>query len=149
MELSEKSAGAVVFRVAEDGSLLYLLLLPAESKPWGFPKGKMQLYECELDTAKREIREEADLHDLTFYTDFRESVIYSFNRGQHTVTKEVVYFIAKADKGTPSISREHIRCRWTTLDEAMKLVVHENTIRILQLADEYIKTKLLDMSGNK
>jgi 8-oxo-dGTP pyrophosphatase MutT (NUDIX family) len=143
MELFEKSAGAVVFRVAEDGTMLYLLLLPAESKPWGFPKGKMQLYECELDTAKREISEEANLRNLSFYTDFRESVVYSFNRGQHTVTKEVVYFIANADKGTPSISHEHVRCCWSTLDEAMKMVVHENTIRILQLADEYIKTKIL------
>lgn len=139
MELHEKSAGAVVFRVAEDGVLLYLLLLPAEGKPWGFPKGKMQLYECELDTAKREISEEADLHNLTYYTDFRESVIYTFNRGQNTVVKEVVYFIAEAETDTAAISHEHIRCCWVPAADAEKMVVHENTIRILKKADEYIR----------
>jgi 8-oxo-dGTP pyrophosphatase MutT (NUDIX family) len=142
MTLYEKSAGAVVFRVAEDGTLLYLLLLPAEGKPWGFPKGKVQLFECELDTAKREISEETDLHNLEYYPDFRKSVIYSFKRGQNTVTKEVVYFIARADNGTATISNEHIRYCWVALNEAIPLVIHENTIKILTTADEHIKAKI-------
>ncbi len=139
MELYEKSAGAVVFKIAEDGSLLYLLLLPAEGKPWGFPKGKMQLYECELDTAKREISEEANLKNLDFFTNFRESVTYSFNRSHNTVKKEVVYFLAKADKCKVTISHEHIKCRWVNFADAMRMVIHENTINVLIKANDYIK----------
>ena len=135
----ERSAGAVVYRITEDGSLLYLLLQPAEGKPWGFPKGKLDAGESDEVAARREIGEEAGLLDLAFDRGFRHVVHYVYHRGRAMIKKDVVYFLARAHTAHIRISWEHVKFRWSTLEDAMQLLVYESAQETLRLADAYLK----------
>jgi len=137
----EQSAGAVIYRIAKDGSLLYLMLQPAEGKPWGFPKGKINIGETEEIAARRETAEEAGLEELAFEPDFRHVVYYIYRRGRSTVKKDVVYFLARANTPDVRISWEHVHYRWVPYEDAIGLLVYESAQETLRLAHGYLKTK--------
>jgi 8-oxo-dGTP pyrophosphatase MutT (NUDIX family) len=134
----EKSAGAVVYRVTEDGNLLYLLLQPAPGKPWGFPKGKLDKGETEEQAARREISEEAGLPAVEFETNFRHVVHYTYRRGRSVVRKDVIYFLAQTMTAEVRISWEHSAYRWATVEDALDLVVYENAQEVLRQAHEHL-----------
>jgi len=135
---TEKSAGAVVYRVTEDGNILYLLLQPGPGKPWGFPKGKIDPGESEEQAARREIFEEAALAPVEFDPDFRQVVHYIYRRGRSLIHKEVIYFLTVAHSADVRISWEHVASRWASLPQALDLVVYDNAREILQLADAHL-----------
>ena len=136
--ITEKSAGAVVYRNVGDGARLYLLLQPAPGKPWGFPKGKLDPGETDAEAARREIAEEAGLTELTVDPDFRHVVHYFYHRGRVTVKKDVVYFLARVDTDEIHISWEHVAYRWVALEDAWDLVSFENTRDTLRKADDHL-----------
>ncbi|MHB9026451.1 MAG: bis(5'-nucleosyl)-tetraphosphatase, partial [Armatimonadota bacterium] len=138
---SEKSAGAVVYRVTEDGNRVYLLLQPARGKPWGFPKGKLDAGETEEAAARREIAEEAGLTSVGLDPTFRHAVHYIYRRGRSLIRKEVVYFLARTATNEVHLSTEHVAYRWAAIDDALELVVFENARAILRKADDYLQTQ--------
>ncbi len=134
----EKSAGAVIYRVTEDGSLMYLLLQPAPGKPWGFPKGKLDAGENERQAAVREISEEAGLPAVQLDPHFRHAVHYTYRRGRQLIKKDVTYFLARAHTADVRISWEHVAFRWATLDDALTLVAYDNARDTLHAADAFL-----------
>jgi len=131
---TEKSAGAVVYRLTEDHTLLFLLLQAAPGKPWGFPKGKLDPGETEENAALREIEEETSLNQLVLDEDFRLAIHYNYRRGRKLVKKEVIYFLARAETAEVHISWEHVAFRWASLKEAFELVAYENARDTLRKA---------------
>ncbi|MBC7792162.1 MAG: NUDIX domain-containing protein [Clostridia bacterium] len=92
---------------------------------WDFPKGGVEEGETPFEAAKREVREETGLVDLTFDwgEDFRETPPYA--RG-----KVARYYIAETNSQAvvlgvnPLLGRaEHHEFRWATLDEAIRMTV--------------------------
>lgn len=134
----EKSAGAVIYRVTEDGNLLFLLLQPATGKPWGFPKGKLNPGESEEESARREIAEEAGLREIDLDPKFRHVVHYTYRRGRTLIKKEVVYFLARAATPEVCLSWEHIAFCWVSFDEALRLVVFENARETLRKVKKFL-----------
>ena len=94
----EKSCGAVIFR-QEDGGRYYLVLKSTQGH-WTLCKGHVEGDETERETAIREIREETGLA-VGFVDGFREVITYSPKPG---VTKDVVFFLARAGAGTSPAS---------------------------------------------
>jgi bis(5'-nucleosidyl)-tetraphosphatase len=139
--ITERSAGVVVYRRSEDGSVQYLLLQAAPRKAWGFAKGKLDPGESERTAARRETREEAGISDLTLRAGFRHVAHYQFRRGASLVKKTVVYFLAEVQDDAVAISDEHVAWRWATLADAMDLVVFSNAREILSHADAAIQAK--------
>ncbi|HEY3417510.1 MAG TPA: NUDIX domain-containing protein [Armatimonadota bacterium] len=145
---SEKSAGAVVYRVTGDGNLVYLLLQPSRGKPWGFPKGKIDAGETEEEAARREIAEEAGLMPVDLDPTFRHVVHYVYRRGRSLIRKEVVYFLARTSVSDVHLSFEHVASRWADLDAALDLVVFENARAILRKADDFLQRQFqLQLGG--
>ncbi len=60
---------------------------------WGFPKGHVENNETEIETAKREIKEEVGL-GVEIISDFRCSTYFSCEKD---VTLEAVYYLAISD----------------------------------------------------
>ena len=89
--LHEKSCGAIVYRRFH-GNIEILLIKHINSGHWSFPKGHVEGDETELETARREIKEETGL-DVILDQTFRETVSYSPKRDTQKV---VVYFLALA-----------------------------------------------------
>ncbi|HEY3376710.1 MAG TPA: NUDIX domain-containing protein [Armatimonadota bacterium] len=149
---TEKSAGAVIYRLAEDGQVLFLLLQPAPGKPWGFPKGKLDDGETEEEAARREIAEESGLTDIDFDPSFHLVIHYNYRRGRSIIRKTVVYFLARTTSANVQISWEHVAYRWATLQAALDSVIYENARDTLGRAYTHLARQhglpALDASGN-
>jgi len=137
--IREKSAGAIIYRVTENGHIYYLLLQARAGKPWGFPKGKINAGESDEGAARREIFEEAGLDDIAFDDDFRHVVQYHYRRGRTVVKKEVIYFLARADRSDMHLSWEHVAYQWAPLTEAFELVHYENARELLRKAHRHLE----------
>ena len=92
--ITEKSCGAVVF-TKENGHIKY-----AKEGFYGFPKGRMEGIETEIQTALREITEETGL-SVDIVGGFRTEDSHPFNRNGETRIKHIVYFLAEYSNQTP------------------------------------------------
>lgn len=139
----EKSVGAVIFAISAKEPLYLLLHYPSsggEKKPyWDLPKGHVEKGESEHDTARREVKEETGLENIWFVKGFRESIHYFFRVENQTVSKIVVFFLAKSDTQKVAISEEHIGYQWLPYEKALKQVKFENAKRLLRKANSFLK----------
>lgn len=116
------SAGVVVRRATDEG-WCYLLLRAYNY--WDFPKGEVASSEDPLDTARREVAEEAGITEL----DFQWGEAYHETPPYGSRKKVARYYVAatatahvklgfSAELGRP----EHSEYRWCTFEEAQKLL---------------------------
>jgi 8-oxo-dGTP pyrophosphatase MutT (NUDIX family) len=136
--VEERSAGAVIFY--ERGSRKYLLLKNPGGN-WGFPKGNIEEGEDEIQTAEREIKEETGINDFSFVGGFRERISYFYRKGNRTIYKTVVYFLAKARTDKVKISWEHDDYVWLSYTAAMRYIAHANSKKVLSKAEEYLNAE--------
>lgn len=134
--MEERSAGAVVFRTAERGIRLFVLLLNAGK--WDFPKGNMEDGETELQTVIREVGEETGLNRITIVPGFRKVIEYFYRRDDKNIHKRVVYLLAEAGDDQVKISFEHQGFGWFPYSEAVARASYENTKMLLAEADRLL-----------
>ena len=114
------SCGIVVARQADNG---WLTLMLRAYHHWDFPKGIREDNEEPLDAAKREVKEETSVEDLSF--DWGDRF---FETGPYSRGKVARYFIASTRQSGVSMGispetgePEHHEWRWVTFDEAYDL----------------------------
>lgn len=145
-----KSAGAVVFYRSAEGSIEYLLLnhgasqKRSETAYWNFPKGTMEKGELEIETAKREAREETGLANLIFLPKFKAAERYfclgtkSDNFGR-LIFKTVILYLAQAEDKKVKISDEHINYEWLLFDNALeRMKFFKSSCKVLIKADKFL-----------
>ena len=133
----ERSSGAIIFR--KDNEIKYLLL-HYEAKHWDFPKGHIEKGEKDEDTVKREVKEEAGITDIELVKGFKESLHYFYKLKEETISKEVVFYLAKTETENVKLSFEHIGFAWLSYDNAMKKLTFKNAKDILEKANQFLKT---------
>tara|TARA_Y100000589_G_scaffold173606_1_gene164797 strand:- start:319 stop:822 length:504 start_codon:yes stop_codon:yes gene_type:complete len=74
------SCGGVVCRVNQAGQILIVLTHEKDNRYFVLPKGGKETGELDLDTASREVREEAGINDLTMIADLGWLRRLSFNK---------------------------------------------------------------------
>lgn len=133
----EKSCGAIVYRL--DGeNIMILMVRHTNGGHWSFPKGHVEQNETEVQTAKREIKEETGI-DVEIDTRFKEKVTYSPKKD---VLKDVIFFAAKTDSKEYVRQQEEIsKIEWVNLDHAEKRVSFENDRRMLKNFRKYLNCK--------
>lgn len=113
--MDQKSCGAVIFK-KENGNVNILCLFQQHSQTYSVPKGHMEAFETEEETAKREIKEETGL-SVDFVPGFREMIAYELPGGKQ---KTVVLFLAECTE-QPKIEMDEISTyRWLSVQEAME-----------------------------
>ncbi len=133
--LHEKSCGAIVYRRFH-GNIEILLIKHINSGHWSFPKGHVEGDETELETARREIKEETGL-DVILDQTFRETVSYSPKRDTQKI---VVYFLALARNSAFVPQEEEIaEIRWVDIVRATQMLTYENDKTIVTKARAAIK----------
>ena len=138
----EKSAGAVVFR--KEGNKIYYLLLhyPSGARTprnyWDFPKGHIERGEKEIETVKREVKEETGLEDIKFIEGFKKWVKYFFRFQGKTVFKIVIFYLVETKNKNVKISSEHIGYKWLPYEEALEQLLFKNAKEILKKANDYL-----------
>lgn len=113
----QKSCGAIVFR-KNNGITEYLCLLQKQSGTYSVPKGHMEAYETEEQTAMREIFEEIGI-STEFLSNFRAEIRYDINNNKH---KTLILFIAEYN-GELNVSDIEISdyC-WLACNEAIQIL---------------------------
>jgi len=91
-----------------------LLLRNTDNGQWGFPKGRRDPDDAhELVTARREVQEETGYVDLALHPEFRRTLEYRVEGAEdYGRRKRVVYFLASAPEGEPTLSAEHDAAMW-------------------------------------
>ena len=132
----EKSCGAVVF-TQDSGSIRYVII-KSRTGTYGFPKGHVESGESELETARREVREETGL-EVEFKSDFRATDSYCFKIGDKEISKEVVYFLASFSEQTPVPQESEISGIYILgYEDTLSLLQFEGARRILREANEFL-----------
>jgi len=140
----EKSAGAIIFRKANNEIYYLLLHYPstkrgAESDYWDFPKGHIEKGEKEIETVKREVEEETGLQDLRFIKDFKEWIKYFFRFKGKTIFKIVTFYLVKTNTEKIRTSFEHIGYQWLPYKKALKTLNFKNAKNILEKANKFLE----------
>lgn len=136
------ACGFVLVR-RQKGQWRYLLLRNRGRGDWGLPKGHAEKGESELDTALRETQEETGLVDVVVLPSFRVELLYTAIRARRQYRKTVVYFAARVGEGEVTISKEHDRFLWASLDEAIKRMPFANLKEAVRRAALFIKDPAL------
>ncbi|HLD57801.1 MAG TPA: NUDIX domain-containing protein [archaeon] len=134
--ISEKSAGAILFR--KEGETRLYLLLNYTGGHWDFPKGNIEQGEKEEETTKREIQEETGISDISFFPGFKEKIRYFYRREGQQVSKEVIYFLAETKIAEVKISWEHKGFEWLMFKDALERTTFNNSKAILKKAEEVL-----------
>lgn len=130
--LLQRSCGVIPYRKTEDG-IRYLLLLQTNGF-WSFPKGHMELFESETDTALRELKEECGL-SARLHPDCREMVSYPMAGGRR---KQVVIFPGQVTGDITLQETEVTRYRWASLAET-KTLLHETFSPVMDRVQAWLE----------
>lgn len=114
--LVQRSCGIIPYRKTPKG-IRYLLLLQTNGF-WSFPKGHIEPFESEQDTALRELNEETGL-SAVLHPSFREMVSYPMSGSR---TKQVVLFPGAVTGRIRLQEAEAVDHRWVTAEEAKALL---------------------------
>ncbi|XP_059487224.1 bis(5'-nucleosyl)-tetraphosphatase [asymmetrical] [Neocloeon triangulifer] len=132
-----RAAGFVIFRRL--ANQIQYLLMQASYEPFHFtpPKGHVEEGEDNLETAKRETKEEAgiDFKDLKML-EFTKSLRYEV-KGKPKVS---VYFLAElVNPETPVIlSHEHKAYEWLLIDDACKKANFQDMQELLRECNAFL-----------
>ena len=122
--LLRRSCGVIPYRMTQREPEILLAL--QTNTAWTFPKGHMEAFELEQETALRELQEETGL-TAVLREDFRDMVEYPMKNG---CRKQVVLFLGEAEGEIRVNQKELVECRWVTIEEAGTLL-QKNYDRIL------------------
>lgn len=131
----EKSCGAIVYRKFH-GNIELLLIKNANGGHWSFPKGHVEAGETEEETAIREIKEETGI-DVILDNSFRKVITYTPKKD---ITKDVIYFIAKAVSYDYTPQEEEIsQIKWVEINHANSILSYDNDRQLVNKAKSVIK----------
>jgi len=137
--LREKSCGAVVFIVKENG--IHYLLLHYEAGHWDFVKGNVEPNESEKNTVLRELQEETGIAAAKFVEGFKEKVEYFYRRQGATIHKEVVFYLIETQTEKVKLSFEHIGFVWLDYQHSKERLNFSNAKNVLQKANDFLLTE--------
>jgi tRNA nucleotidyltransferase (CCA-adding enzyme) len=138
----DKAIGVIVY--FEFPRSTKYLIVKHKKGHWSFAKGHKEKDESSIQTARRELFEEAGIKEVEFLAKkilAREK--YFFNdRNKSKVRKVVSYFIAKS--GTSKIridNKEIINYKWCTLNAADRILTYRQSRKIIKKVDVLIRNK--------
>lgn len=140
----EKSCGGIIYRVR--GNMIeYLTLYQHRSGTWSVPKGHIAAGETEHETALREIYEETGLR-VSLIDGFRREMSYTVSA---KASKNVVIFLAEAQGELALGENEISDCLWLEKSAAIRRLGGRSIGRIIESAEQFIRTRLLGSTSKR
>jgi bis(5'-nucleosidyl)-tetraphosphatase len=134
---SERSAGVLVYRLDDEGEPHFLLL--DYGRYWDYPKGHVEKGEDDLTAAKRELREETGIEDVTLDGSFRHDMSYFFrDKRKGLIRKTVVFFLGSTGAQVVAVSDEHVAAEFLPYDRALERVTYANAKTALRAAKAHL-----------
>ena len=130
----EKSCGAIIFNEKNE-----VLVIKHNAGHWDFPKGHVEENETEIETAKREVKEETNL-DIEIIGNYRYKITYSPKEG---VMKDVIYFIARNTSNNVKIQEKEVSdYGWYNYSDALDILTFDMAKNLLKKAYKDLKKEI-------
>ena len=119
-----------------------ILLLQYPQGHWSFPKGHVEQGDSDHHyTAKRELKEETGISDVTIDNGWSERTEYTFTRKGRSVPKQVFWYLAKTGEIDVSLSHEHTNYLWLQIEDAEAQITFDQERELLISARKYLQSK--------
>ncbi len=130
----EKSCGAIIFNEKNE-----FLVIKHNAGHWDFPKGHVEENETEIETAKREVKEETNL-DIEIVGNYRYKITYSPKEG---VMKDVIFFLARNTSNDVKIQEKEVSdYGWYNFSDALDILTFDMAKNLLKKAYKDLKKEI-------
>lgn len=139
----EPTAGGIVFRRDKNGGIEILLIQDAKDR-WTIPKGHIEEGETAQQTAKREIGEEAGLHDVDMLG-WLGKIHFRYRRIDKLVLMTTQIYLVRAKGDTDAIQKEDWMndIKWFKFHDALDAIEYEDIGKLMLLASKRIRQENL------
>lgn len=139
----EPTSGGVVFRHNKDGELEILLIQDAKDR-WTIPKGHIEEGETASQTARREIGEEAGLHDVDMLG-WLGKIHFRYRRIDRLVLMTTQIYLVRVRTDGNEIQKEEWMngIKWFPFNEALDLIEYEDIAKLMLKAKTRIREEKL------
>jgi 8-oxo-dGTP pyrophosphatase MutT (NUDIX family) len=135
----ETSCGVVLVNLGS------ILLLQYPQGHWDLPKGHVEKDDDNnYQTAKRELKEETGISELSFIENFEYRTEYQFKHKGKRKSKQVYWYIATTEEISINLSKEHHNYVWLDWELAIEQATHTETKELIKTAYEFMKSAGLD-----
>lgn len=139
----EPTAGGIVFRRNKKGEVEILLIQDAKNR-WTIPKGHIEEGESAQACARREIGEEAGLHEVDMLG-WLGKIHFRYRRVDKLVLMTTQIYLVRAKGDTDAIKKEDWMngIEWLPFAEALDKIEYEDIGRLMLLAMKRIRQENL------
>lgn len=139
----EPTSGGIVFRHNSQGKLEILLIQDAKDR-WTIPKGHIESGETALQCARREIGEEAGLHDVEMLG-WLGKINFRYRRIDKLVLMTTQIYLVKALGDTNAIKKEEWMngIKWFSFNDALDEIEYEDIAKLMLKAKTRIREEKL------
>lgn len=139
----EPTAGGIVFRRNKEGRVEILLIQDAKDR-WTIPKGHIEEGETAQQTARREIGEEAGLHNVDMLG-WLGKIHFRYRRVDRLVLMTTQIYLVRAKGDTDSIKKEEWMngIKWFSFHEALDEIEYEDIGKLMLIAMKRIRQENL------
>lgn len=139
----EPTAGGIVYRRDANGDVEILLIQDAKDR-WTIPKGHIEEGETAQQTARREIGEEAGLHEVEVLG-WLGKIHFRYRRVDKLVLMTTQIYLVKAVGDTNAIQKEEWMndIKWFKFHDALDVIEYEDIGKLMLLAMKKIRQENL------
>ena len=139
----EPTSGGIVFRRNPEGEIEILLIQDAKDR-WTIPKGHIEEGETASQTARREIGEEAGLHDIDMLG-WLGKIHFRYRRIDRLVLMTTQIYLVRVRGDGNEIQKEDWMngIKWFSFNEALDLIEYEDIAKLMLKAKTRIREEKL------
>ncbi len=139
----EPTSGGVVFRHSTSNGLEILLIQDSKNR-WTIPKGHIEEGETAVQTARREIGEEAGLHDVDMLG-WLGKIHFRYRRVDKLVLMTTQIYLVRVRTSGDEIEKEEWMngIKWFSFNKALDLIEYEDIAKLMLKAKTRIREEKL------